>query len=178
MVRIRKATAVDGKRVLDIWRGAFAFSTWRSPAADFPTVRFAAAPLAELVAAHRSTRIPSIVAGIPLSRIAAELMRIVGPLLGRVLAWKAAHASNAAEPNPPDAAIAALRSRVWAEAGNATGGYVAPTLKTGEGYRAAAAAVRAVELQMQEPRVGALTPVQAFGSSFALLVPGRRIQEI
>jgi short subunit dehydrogenase-like uncharacterized protein len=159
MVRIRKATAVDGKRVLDIWRGAFAFSTWRSPAADFPTVRFAAAPLAELVAAHRSTR-------------------IVGPLLGRVLAWKAAHASNAAEPNPPDAAIAALRSRVWAEAGNATGGYVAPTLKTGEGYRAAAAAVRAVELQMQEPRVGALTPVQAFGSSFALLVPGTRIQEI
>ncbi len=39
-------------------------------------------------------------------------------------------------------------------------------------------AMRAVELQMQEPRVGALTPVQAFGSSFALLVRGTRIQEI
>jgi hypothetical protein len=35
-----------------------------------------------------------------------------------------------------------------------------------------------VELQMQEPRVGALTPAQAFGASFALLVPGTRIQEL
>jgi short subunit dehydrogenase-like uncharacterized protein len=67
----------------------------------------------------------------------------------------------------------------YAEAGNATGGCVASTLETGEGYRAATVtALRAVELQMQEPRVGALTPVQAFGSSFALLVPGTRIQEI
>jgi len=49
----------------------------------------------------------------------------------------------------------------------------------GEGYRAAAAAaVRAVELQLHEPRVGALTPVQAFGAEFALLVPGTRIQEL
>jgi short subunit dehydrogenase-like uncharacterized protein len=67
----------------------------------------------------------------------------------------------------------------YAEADNATGVYVASTLETGEGYRAAAVtALRAVELQMQEPRVGALTPVQAFGASFALLVPGTRIQEL
>jgi len=142
-------------------------------------VRFAAPPLAELMAAHRSARISNIVAGIPLSRPAAALLRIAGPLLGRILAWKAARASYAAEPSPSDAAIAAPRSRVWAEAGNATGTCVASRLETGEGYRAAAvSAVRAVELQMQEPRVGALTPVQAFGASFALLVPGTRIQEL
>jgi short subunit dehydrogenase-like uncharacterized protein len=72
-----------------------------------------------------------------------------------------------------------LRSRVWAEAGNPAGGRVAAMLETGEGYRAAsAAAVRALELQQREPRVGALTPVQAFGSEFASLVPGTRIEEI
>jgi hypothetical protein len=52
-------------------------------------------------------------------------------------------------------------------------------LETGEGYRAAAvAAVRALELQMHEPRLGALTPVQAFGPNFAFLVPGTRIQQL
>jgi hypothetical protein len=52
-------------------------------------------------------------------------------------------------------------------------------LETGEGYwAAAAAAVRALELQLREPRVGALTPVQAFGADFALLVPDTRIQEL
>ena len=52
-------------------------------------------------------------------------------------------------------------------------------LETGEGYRAAAAAaVRAVELLLDTPRIGALTPVQAFGADFALALPGTRIQEI
>jgi hypothetical protein len=52
-------------------------------------------------------------------------------------------------------------------------------LETGEGYRAAAvSAVRALELQLHEPRVGALTPVQAYGAGCALLVPGAHIQEL
>jgi hypothetical protein len=52
-------------------------------------------------------------------------------------------------------------------------------LETGEGYRAAAvAAVCALELQLHEPRLGALTPVQALGADFALRVPGTRIQEL
>ena len=81
--------------------------------------------------------------------------------------------------NPSAAATAVLRSRAWAEAGNATGERVAAMLEAGEGYHAAAAAaVRALEMQLQEPRVGALTPVQAFGASFALLVPGTSIQEL
>ena len=115
-------------------------------------MRFAAAPLAELLAellaVQRSTGIPNIVAGIPLSRAAAALMRIAGPLLGKFLTLLAARASSKAEPSPSAAAIAALRSRVWAEAGNETGGRVAAMLETGEGYRAAAvAAVHALELQ-------------------------------
>jgi short subunit dehydrogenase-like uncharacterized protein len=158
---------------------AMASSTWRTPPAALPRMRFAAAPLAELVAAHRSTGIPNIVAGIPLSRPAAAFIRIAGPLLGKFLARQAARASTRDEPGPPAAAIAELRSRIWAEAGNAAGQRVAATLETGEGYRAAAAAaVRALELQLHEPRLGALTPVQAFGPGFALLVPGTHIQEL
>jgi short subunit dehydrogenase-like uncharacterized protein len=176
------ATMMAGGR--DIYQGALrkramAFSTWRTPGGDVPRMRFAAAPLAELVAVQRSTGIPNIVAGIPLSRAAAALMRIAGPLLGKILQRQAARAPNRVEPGPSAAAIAALRSRVWAEAGNATGKRVAAMLETGEGYRAAAgAAVRALELQLKDPRVGALTPVQAFGAGFALLVPGTRIQEL
>ena len=158
---------------------AIASSTWLAPDTDSKPMRFAAAPLAELLAAQRSTGIPNIVAGIPLSHAAAALMRVAGPVLGRLLAWQAARAPGKTGHGPSAAKIAELRSRVWAEAGNSAGRRVAAVLETGEGYRAAAAAaVRALELQQREPRVGALTPAQAFGSGFALLVPGTRIEEI
>jgi short subunit dehydrogenase-like uncharacterized protein len=158
---------------------AIASSTWLAPHGDSPRMRFAAAPLAELLAVQRCTGIPNIVAGIPLSRAAAGFMRVAGPMLGKLLAWQAARTSSKTERGPSAAAVTGLRSRVWAEAGNSAGRRVAAMLETGEGYRAAsAAAVRALELQQREPRVGALTPVQAFGPEFALLVPGTRIEEI
>ena len=168
----------------DIYHGALrkramASSTWRTPPSGLPRMRFAAAPRAELVAAHHSTGIPNIVVGIPLSRPAAALIRIAGPVLGTFLTWRAAHASRGDEAGPSAAVIAGLRSRVWAEAGNAAGQRVAAVLETGEGYHAAAvAAVCALELQLHEPRLGALTPAQAFGADFPLLVPGTRIQEL
>ncbi len=177
---VAAAMAAGGR---DVYQGvlrkrAMASSTWSAPSAD-PRMRFAGAPLAELVAAHRSTGIPNIVAGIALSRPAAALIRIAGPLIGELLTWRAARVSNPDEPGPSAAAVAGLRSRVWAEAGNAASQRVAAVLETGEGYRAAAvAAVCALELQLREPRVGALTPVQAFGADFASLVPGTGIQEL
>jgi len=74
---------------------------------------------------------------------------------------------------------AALHSRTRAEAGGPTGKRVAAVLETGEGYHAtAAAAVRALEFQLHEHGLGALTPVQAFGSGFALLVPGTSMREL
>ena len=110
----------------DIYHGALrkramAFSTWRTPGPDVPRIRFGAAPLAELVAVQRSTGIPNIVAGIPLSRAAGMLMRIAGPLLGKLVARQATRATKRVEPGPSPAAIAAMGSRVWAEAGDATG---------------------------------------------------------
>jgi short subunit dehydrogenase-like uncharacterized protein len=159
-------------------RRAIASPTWRGPGADGRGLRFAAAPRAELVAVQHSTGVPNIVAGIPMSRAAAAFVRLAGPRLGKFLARYGARFSRSG-PATPDAAIAAMRSRVWAEAGDAGRTRAAAMLETGEGYRAAAAAaVRAVELQLQQPRVGALTPAQAFGADFALLVPGTRIQEL
>ena len=162
---------------------ALAFSTWRAPSSDARAMSFAAAPLAEIQAAHRSTGIPNVVAGIPIPRPAAAVLRVAGPLLGRILRWQAARAPSAPEPgqSPEEIAkaIAKLRSRVWAEAGNANGERVAGMLETGEGYRGAAiVAVRALELQLEAPRVGALTPVQAFGANLVLLVPGTRVHEL
>ena len=176
------ATIVSGGREIhhgSLRRRALAFSTWSTPGADKATMRFAAAPLAELVAVQRSTGIPNIVTGIHLSRATATLLWIAGPLLGKMMLRKAERASATTEPSPSAETLAALRSRVWAEADNAKGERVAAMLETGEGYHAAAvAAVRALELQLHEPRLGALTPVQAFGAGFAALVPGTRIQEL
>jgi len=153
--------------------------TWQVCGADGAATRFAAAPRAELVAVHRSTGIPNITTGIPLSWPAAVVMRVAGPVLGRILSSTAARASTPKAPHPSPTAVDSLRSRIWAHAADDAGNHRAAILETGEGYLAAAqAAVRAVELQLLEPRVGALTPVQAFGAQFALLAPGTRIQEL
>ncbi len=156
-----------------------AFTTWLAPDSQQPPARFAAMPMAELVAAHRSTGVPNIVAGIPMSRAAGAFLRATGPWIGKVLARTAVRRSGQAGAPSSPSAIAAMRSRIWAEARNDDGDSAAAMLETGEGYRAAAAAtVRAVESLLQTPRVGALTPVQAFGADFALAVPGTQIQEL
>jgi short subunit dehydrogenase-like uncharacterized protein len=148
-----------------------AFSTWRTA-----SLRFAAAPRAELVAAQRLTGIREIVAGVPLSLPAAMVLRIAGPLIGAMLSRRSAGAS--AKP-PARTASADLRSRIWAEAGNGAGKRALSMLETGEGYRmAAAAAVRAVERVLADRPVGALTPAQAFGAGFALSLPETGIRDL
>jgi short subunit dehydrogenase-like uncharacterized protein len=168
----------------DMYRGTLrprpiASPTWEVRTADRTAVRFAAAPRAELVAVHRSTGIADVTIGIPLSRVAIAGLRVAGPLLGKVLARIAARTS----PSAPAAVEAArddgMRSRIWAHAEDDSGRRAAALLESGEGYRAAAqAAVRAVELQVRDHHAGALTPGQAFGTDFALLIPDTRIQEL
>jgi short subunit dehydrogenase-like uncharacterized protein len=154
---------------------SIAFSTWQAPNQR----RFAAMPMAELVAAHRSTSVPNIVAGIPMSRATAMVVRATGPWMGKVLARTAARRTGRVGAAPSPATLAAMRSRIWAEVRNDDGQTAAAMLETGEGYRAAAAAtVGAVESLLHTPRIGALTPVQAFGADFALGVPGTHIQEL
>ena len=103
-------------------------------------------------------------------------MRLSSPVLGRILAKTAARASRQAQ---SPATADGFRSRIWVHAADEAGRHAAAMLETGEGYLAAAATtVRAVESLLQTPRVGALTPVQAFGADFALSVPGTGIQEL
>lgn len=178
----RAATIAAGG--FDIYRGslrarAIASPTWQMCLADGSRLRFAAAPLAELLAVQRSTGIANITTGIPLSRPVAAVLRAAAPLIGRIVARTASRVSNQRETNPSTATLDGLRSRIWAQAGDDAGGHAAAILETGEGYRAAArAAVRALESQLRDPRVGALTPVQAFGAGFALRVPDTHIQEL
>jgi short subunit dehydrogenase-like uncharacterized protein len=168
----------------DIYRGALrtraiASPTWQVTFADGSPLRFAAAPMAELVAAQRSTGIANITTGVSLSRTAALALRIAGPLLGRILARTASRASTPAAQTASASDVDSLRSRIWAHAADEGGGHAAAILETGEGYGAAAqAAVLAVELQLRDTRVGAFTPVQAFGPGLARLVPGTRIQDL
>jgi short subunit dehydrogenase-like uncharacterized protein len=99
-------------------------------------------------------------------------------LLGKALTRLAVRSSKPVS-DEQGAAIDGIRSRAWAEAGDASGRAVAAVLETGEGYRAAAAAaVRGLELQLSDVRVGAFTPAQAFGAGFALRVPGTTIKEL
>src|SRR5262252_4228393 len=91
-----------------------AHQTWR-----VAEQRFAAAPLAEVVAAHRLTGIKEIVAGIPLPLAAAIALRWAGRLVGSMLLRRTDGASGA-KPSPK-ADSSEPRSRVWAEAGNAAG---------------------------------------------------------
>jgi short subunit dehydrogenase-like uncharacterized protein len=152
-----------------------AFSTWQAPNRQ----RFAAMPMAELVAAYRSTSVPNIVAGIPMSGAAAMVVRATGHWIGKILAHTAARRSGPVGTSPPPATLAAMRSRIWAEVRNDEGHTAAAMLETGEGYRAAAAAtVGAVESLLHTPRIGALTPAQAFGADFAFCVPGTHIEEL
>jgi len=153
-----------------------AHQTWHVEAEHgIPAKRFAAAPCAEVVAAHRLTGIREIVVGVPLSLAAAIALRWAGRLVGAMLLRRKDKQSPEHSLEPGSAQP---RSRVWAEAGNAAGRRVTALLETGEGYRmAATAAVRAVEKVLAQRPVGVRTPAQAFGVDFALSLPGTRITD-
>src|SRR5262249_2179655 len=105
------AALVAGGR--DIHQGVLrkrtiAFSTSRVSRDDAHGLTFAAAPLAELLAVRRSTGVLNIVAGIALSRVAAAVLRIGGPWIGRLLQRRAARAPRGPEPGPREAAVTAV----------------------------------------------------------------------
>jgi short subunit dehydrogenase-like uncharacterized protein len=138
---------------------------------------FVAAPLAEALAAHRTTGIPEVIAGIPMPRLVAPLMRWFAPLLQGLARRPALRRrvmsrgprAEAAEParrrTPP-------RSVVWAEASDDDGS-AASVLELGEGYAfAARAMVLAAGLLSERPLAGAYTPAAAFGADFVLQIEG------
>ncbi len=139
---------------------------------------FVAAPLAEALAAHRTTGIANVVAGVPVPRVAAPLIHLLGPVLQRLARHPALRRRAIGRHRRPVTAPAAaetsvpLRSMVWAQAADDEGSATA-MLETGEGYAfAAAAMVRAAKLLDERPLAGAFTPAAAFGPDFVLQIEG------
>ncbi len=152
--------------------------TWNETTPDGAALPMAAAPLAELAALGGSTGIAEIMTGTPMPRAAARAVRLLSGGLKLVLAVPAIRrmavraTGHSAATSTADAGP--FVSRVWATASNARGETVRGLLETGEGYAfAASAAVLAVERVLQGGiPAGAHTPAAAFGTDFALAIPG------
>jgi saccharopine dehydrogenase (NAD+, L-lysine-forming) len=158
-------------------RGALAHHQFRATL-DGRSQTFIAAPLAEALAAHRTTGIANVVVGIPVPRFIAPVMRWLAPVL-QVLARRPAlrrfvarRGRSMAETKPPSQEQMQVRSRVWAQAADDEGS-VSSVLELGEGYDfAAEAIVLAAQAVDQRPLAGAFTPAAAFGPDFVLQIHG------
>jgi short subunit dehydrogenase-like uncharacterized protein len=139
---------------------------------------FVTAPLAEALAAFHTTGIADVVAGIPVPRFAAPVIRAFAPLLQAlarrpaIRRFVASRGRAADEPEPASRQERPARSRVWARAADDQGG-VSAELEMGEGYGfAAEAIVLAAQTLDERPLAGAFTPAAAFGPDFVLKIPG------
>jgi len=138
---------------------------------------FVAAPLAEALAAHRTTGIADVVAGVPAPRFIAPLMGWLAPLLQGMARQPALRRLVTNRVRPPEALAPArpqtpLHSFVWAQATDEDGAATS-VLELGEGYAfAAAAMVQAARLLNDRPLAGAFTPAAAFGADFVLPIEG------
>ena len=135
-------------------------------------------PWGDLVTAYQTTGIANITTYLGLPSGLAALARWAGPL-----GWKALSPSlvrrlldagvRIAVSGPDAQAREKGRSYVWARARNPAGEEAQIWLETPEAYQfTALAAVRCVERILDGAFSGALTPSGAFGSGFALEIPG------
>jgi short subunit dehydrogenase-like uncharacterized protein len=154
--------------------GGIAHRSFRATVGDRHQT-FVAAPLAEALAAHRTTGIAEVIVGIPVPRLVAPLMRWLGPLLQRVARWSVLRRLAGRPVSKVDVDAAGqppLRSLVWAQASD-DGGSFASVLELGEGYGFAAdVMVLVAKLLSERPLTGALTPAAAFGADLVLQLPG------
>ncbi|MBC7545967.1 MAG: saccharopine dehydrogenase NADP-binding domain-containing protein [Candidatus Sericytochromatia bacterium] len=144
-------------------------------------------PWGDLASAYRSTRIPNITTLMALPRESIRtlsrmqgLLPLVLPVIKGLMGVPGIQALInrliAKRILGPDAdARQSGACYIWAEALDKSGEGVAAWLETADGYQfTAAAAVASVQHLLAEPRIGALTPAQAFGADFVLTIPGTR----
>jgi short subunit dehydrogenase-like uncharacterized protein len=138
---------------------------------------FVAAPLAEALAAHRTTGIADVVAGVPVPGFIAPLMGWLAPLLQGLARQPALRRLVTSRRRPAEPLTTArpqtpLRSFVWAQASDEDGAATS-VLELGEGYAfAAGAMVLAARLLNDRPLAGSFTPAAAFGADFVLPIEG------
>lgn len=168
-------------------RGPLAHDRFRATLGERPQT-FIAAPLAEAVAAFQTTGIADVVAGVPVPRLVAPVVRWLSPILRALVRRPAirrlvarrgqAPAADTAAENSTAAEPAPIRSRVWARAADDQGG-AASVLEMGEGYAfAAEAIVLAAQAVGQRPLAGAFTPASAFGPDFVLQILGVKRRDL
>lgn len=146
---------------------------WRSGA-----TAFAAAPLAELVAARHTTGAARIDAGVPMPRTQALVLALIAPLLPDLLRFAPVRRALANTGGHGGAAGSApRRSWVRVEAWHGER-HAAATLHAGEGFAVAAdiAVAALTRMLTDRPAPGAHAPAGAFGSGFVGSVPGIAIQ--
>jgi short subunit dehydrogenase-like uncharacterized protein len=160
-------------------RGPLAHARFRATLGD-SSLTFMAAPLAEALAAFQTTGIADVVAGVPVPRLAAPIMRWLSPVLQTLAHRPAIRRFVASRGRGRDHGAAEtdgregppVRSRVWAHAADDQGGASA-VLEMGEGYAfAAEAIVVAAQAVGERPLAGAFTPASAFGPDFVLKIQG------
>ncbi len=160
-------------------RGPLAHDRFRATLGE-KSLTFAAAPLAEALAAFQTTGIANVVAGIPVPWLVAPVMRWLSPTLQalarrpairRFVANRGRGAAEAKE-NPLSREPMPVRSRVWAHAADDEGGATS-FLELGEGYAFAAEAIVLAAQAVEQTRLaGAFTPASAFGPDFVLRIQG------
>jgi short subunit dehydrogenase-like uncharacterized protein len=164
-------------------RGPMAHTRFRA-IVDAARHTFVAAPLAEALAAHRSTGVGEVVAGVPVPSLVAPFLRLAAPLLERLLRqprvrrFLEGRLRKQEPPSTEPQPASEHRSFVWAQASGDQGTSTA-VLSLGEGYTfAAAAIVRASEALSSFDGIGAWTPGAAFGPDLVMQIEGVRRQDV
>lgn len=139
-----------------------AHQRWKIAEAEAPA-RFAAVPMAELLAAQRTTGVSEIVVGRPMPPLAARVLRLASPVLP-VLARHLGQGSAAKPQAPVPTPEGGWHSHLWAEAWDALGRRRVFHLAAGEGYAVTATlALAQIEALLAGAALpGAHTPAAAF----------------
>jgi short subunit dehydrogenase-like uncharacterized protein len=137
------------------------------------------APWGDLVTAHHSTGIPNLTTYLAYPPRLYPWMRRVRRLAGLLrvgfVRRLAAALVERLVKGPDEHTLQTGRSHFYGVARRPDGQTVQAWLDTGEAYDLTArTGVRAVEKLLQEPRVGALSPAQAFGADFILEIEKTR----
>lgn len=143
---------------------------------------FAAAPLGELAALHRSADIGDIIVGRPMPARQARILRLLSPLLRLALSIPALRNRAGRKGSKPQSKMTSdklpeFRSRIWVEAWDDQGRKHLFHLETGEGYAetAKAAVANVEELLSHRSLSGSFTPAAAFGYALLNRIDGVKI---
>ena len=138
-------------------------------------------PWGDLVTAWHTTGIPNITTYMTLPRPLVMLLRPVFPLVRRALSMRALHHRlerliDARVAGPNEVVRAQGRTFLWAQARAPDGRRAEAWLEGPEAFTfTSQAALRVVEEVLARSPSGAITPAGAFGTDFALSIPGTRI---